>query len=173
MTSLPSITTRVEDLILEIRGIRVLLDSELASLYGVTTGALIHAVERNLERFPEDFMFQLTREEHGVLISQFVISKPHGRGGRRTPPYAFTEQGVAMLSSVLRSPMAAQVNVSIMRAFVRLRRYALSHDELAQRLDILERSFDQKFRIVFEAIEAMLEDGEPESAPLGFKLDRT
>jgi len=172
MTSLPTIATRIEDLILEIRGTRVLVDADLAKLYGVTTGALIQAVKRNIERFPKDFMFQLTREEHDALKSQFVISKTGGRGGRRTPPYTFTEQGVAMLSSVLRSPMAAQVNVSIMRAFVRLRRFALSHDELANRLDLLEKAFDQKFSIVFEAIQAMLEDGERESAPLGFKLDR-
>jgi len=171
MTTPPAVITPIEDLIMEIRGTRVLLDADLAKLYGVTTGALVQAVKRNLERFPEDFMFKLTTEEHVVLKSQFVISKTDRRGGRRTPPYAFTEQGVAMLSSVLRSPLAAQVNVSIMRAFVRLRRFALSHDELARRLDTLEKTFDQKFSIVFEAIQAMLEGERTDMRRIGFELD--
>jgi len=163
----------IDALIRDIRGARVLLDSDLAQLYGVRTAVLVQAAKRNPERFPDDFMFQLTPEEHSVLRSQIVTSKPEARGGRRYPPYGFTEQGVAMLSSVLRSPTAAQVNVSIMRAFVRLRRFALSHDELARRLDALEKDFDQKFNIVFEAIQAMLLEDQSEAQRIGFELDKT
>jgi len=110
---------RVERAIRMVRGYKVLLDADLARMYEVETRELIQAVKRNIERFPADFMFQLTVEEFERLRSQTVISKPTGRGGRRGPPYAFTEQGVAMLSSVLHSPRAVQVNIEIMRAFVR------------------------------------------------------
>ena len=123
---------RIEGLILLIRGQKVMLDSALAALYGVETRTLVQAVKRNLDRFPDDFMFQLTKEEHEVLRSQNVIAKPAGRGGRRTPPYVFTEQGVAMLSSVLRSQRAVQVNIQIMRTFVKLRRMLATHEELAR-----------------------------------------
>jgi len=126
-----------------------MLDAVLAELYGVETRSLVQAVQRNRERFPADFMFQLTAEEHEGLRSQVVISK--GRGGRRYPPYAFTEQGVAMLSSVLRSPRAVQVNIEIMRAFVRLREMLASHRDLARRLDELEQRYDAQFRAVFDA----------------------
>jgi hypothetical protein len=114
---------RIDGAILLIRGQKVMLDSHLAGLYGVETRALVQAVQRNLERFPDDFMFRLTADEFDHLRSQFVISSPN-RGGRRFAPYAFTEQGVAMLSSVLRSERAVQVNIEIMRAFVRLRENA-------------------------------------------------
>lgn len=171
MADLPAHEPFIDALIIEVRGTRVILDSDLAKLYRVTTSALTQAVKRNMDRFPDDFMFQLSKREHELLLSQIVISKPERRGGRRTPPYAFTEQGVAMLSGVLRSPLAVQVNVAIMRAFVRLRRFALTHDELASRLDTLEEKFDQQFSVVFEAIQAMLMAGEQEQRRIGFKLD--
>ncbi len=130
---------RVERSIRFIRGDKVILDEDLAELYGVETKKLIQAVKRNEDRFPTDFMFQLTNQEFSVLRSQIVTSKI-GRGGRRTPPYAFSEQGVAiMLSSVLHSPRAVQVNIEIMRAFVRLRRMLASNAELAERLESLEQ----------------------------------
>jgi len=127
-------TERIAGAILQVRGQKVLLDSDLAELYGVQTKALNQAVKRNPKRFPPDFMFQLTREEFGILKSQNVTSS---WGGRRTPPYAFTEQGIAMLSSVLASDRAAEVNVAIMRAFVHLRQALASHEELARRVEEL------------------------------------
>lgn len=128
-----------------------MLDADLALLYGVTTRELVQAVKRNLERFPRDFMFQLTYEEFEILRSQSVTSRS-GHGGRRTAPYAFTEQGVAMLSSVLRSARAVQVNIKIMRVFVGLRQLVQSRTDLTKRLDALERKYDGQFEIVFEAI---------------------
>jgi ORF6N domain len=130
---------RIERSILLIRGHRVMLDADLAELYGVETRALLQAVSRNQKRFPEDFMFQMSKEEYELLRSQIVISKK-GRGGRRYLPYVFTEQGVAMLSSVLRSEMAVQVNIEIMRAFVRLRRMIASNEDLARKLAAVERN---------------------------------
>jgi len=133
-----------------------MLDTELALLYDVQTRELVQSVKRNIERFPEDFMFQLTAEEYGRLRSQFVISKPGGRGGRRRAPYAFTEQGVAMLSSVLRSRRAVLVNVEIMRAFVRVRRMLQANADLARRLAALERKSNTRFRVVFDAIRELM-----------------
>jgi len=153
-------------LILLIRGQHVLLDAELAALYGVETRSLVQAVRRNLQRFPADFMFQLTREEFAALRSQSVISNT--RGGRRYPPYAFTEQGVAMLASVLSSPRAIQVNIEIMRAFVRLRRLMSSNAELARRLDDLEQNYDAQFRAVFDAIRQLMTPPDPPKRRLGF-----
>jgi hypothetical protein len=133
-----------------------MLDTDLAELYGVESRALVQAVRRNQRRFPPDFMFQLTRNEYQVrLKSQFVISK--GRGGRRTPSYAFTEQGVAMLSSVLTSARAVPVNVEIMRALVRLRQVLATNADLARKLDALEQKYDGQFRIVFDAIRQLME----------------
>ncbi len=142
---------RIERSILLIRGHKVMLDSDLAELYGVATKRLNEQVRRNLSRFPEDFMFQLTEPETQLLRSQIATSK-EGRGGRRYLPYAFTEQGVAMLSSVLNSERAIKVNIEIMRAFVRLRRMLASHADLARKLDALERKYDTQFKVVFEAI---------------------
>jgi len=162
---------RIERSILLIRGHKVMLDSDLASLYGVETKKLVQAVKRNLDRFPEDFMFQLTDEEFAVLRSQFVTSnEPAGRGGRRYPPYAFTEQGVAMLSSVLRSPRAVAVNIEIMRAFVRLRRMLASHAELARKLDALEGKYDAQFKVVFDAIRELMQPPKATTKrrPIGF-----
>jgi len=152
---------RIEGLILLIRGQKVMLDADLAALYGVETKALVQAVKRNIARFPEDFMFQLTKEEHASLRSQIVTSKPSGRGGRRYPPYAFTEQGVAMLSSVLRSPRAVQVNIQIMRTFVKLRRMLAAHEQLARKLAALERKYDHQFKVVFDAIRELMTPPEP------------
>jgi len=147
---------RVENRILTIRGHRVLLDADLAVLYGVTTGALNQAVKRNTERFPGDFMFRLTAEEGANLKSRIVISNGWG-GRRRSLPLAFTEQGVAMLSSVLNSERAVQVNIAIMRVFVRLRELASSHKDVHRRLDEMEQKYDAQFKVVFDAIRALME----------------
>jgi len=141
--------------ILVLRGHKVLLDVDLASLYGVETKVLVQAIKRNAARFPEDFMFQLTAPEWGALRSQSVTSKPR-RGGRRYPPYAFTEQGVAMLSSVLGSERAIAVNIEIMRAFVRMRDMLASNHELAKRIDQLEARIGKKLATHDEAIAAIL-----------------
>ena len=160
---------RIEQTILVIRGHRVMMDADLAKLYGVTTFNLNKAVKRNSDRFPEDFMFRLSTQETAALTFQIGISKPRGRGGRRNAPYVFTEQGVAMLSSVLRSKRAIHVNIMIMRAFVQLREMITSHKGLARRLHELEKKYDGQFRVVFEAIRELME--EPESKPrrIGFK----
>ena len=147
---------RILAAILLIRDQKVMLDASLADLYGVETRALVQAVKRNGDRFPSDFMFQLSRAEFDDLRSQNVMSSSWG--GRRSPPYAFTEQGVAMLSSVLRSRRAVQVNVEIMRAFVRLRELIAEQSDLARRLDEIERRYDDQFREVFEAIRALISE---------------
>jgi len=141
-----------------IRDEKVMLDRDLAQLYGVETGALNRAVKRNAERFPEDFMFQVTGEEAEVLRCQTGISKP-GRGGRRYLPYVFTEQGVAMLSSVLNSKRAIDVNIAIMRAFVQLRKMIKSNNKLARKLAELEQhleSHDEQIQAIFEAIRQLM-----------------
>jgi len=131
-----------------------MLDADLAELYGVPTKRLNEAVRRNAARFPEDFMFQLTVDEAETLRSQFATS--NGRGGRRYIPYVFTELGVAMLSSVLNSERAVQVNIAIMRAFVRLRELAASHKDVLRRLDEMEGKVDRQFKVVFDAIRALM-----------------
>ncbi|PYK99676.1 MAG: DNA-binding protein [Verrucomicrobia bacterium] len=156
---------RIERIVLLIRGQKVILDFHLAELYGVSTKAFNQAVTRNRERFPKDFMFQPTRPEFvGILKSQIVTSRLD-HGGRRKLPFAFSEQGVAMLSSVLRSPRAVRVNVEIMRAFVRLRQWLASNSELAKRLDDLEKKYDRKFKIVFEAIRQLMSQQGPAKYP--------
>ncbi len=159
---------RIEQTIRIFRGHRVMLDTDLAELYGVTVGRLNEAVKRNADRFPSDFMFQLTKPEVENLKSQIAISSSEW-GGRRHAPYAFTEQGVAMLSSVLRSRRAIQVNIAIMRTFVRLREMISSNKVLARRLNELEKKYDAQFRVVFDAIRELM--AEPESRPrrIGFK----
>ncbi|MEZ4753767.1 MAG: ORF6N domain-containing protein [Bdellovibrionota bacterium] len=160
----------VESYIYLIRGQKVILDEDLAILYAVKTKALVQAVKRNLDRFPEDFMFHLSNQEVTALRSQIVTSK--SRGGRRTNPYAFTEQGVAMLSSVLRSNEAVKVNIEIMRTFVRLRRMINSNTELAQKLNELEKKYDSQFNVVFEAIrEIMKPSNPPKKRRIGFGSD--
>lgn len=160
---------RIEKAILLVRKQKVLLDADLAALYGVETRVLVQAVKRNLERFPEDFMFQLSREETDCLRSQIVTLKM-GRGQhRKYLPYVFTEQGVAMLSSVLRSSRAMQVNIEIMRAFIRLRQMLASHAELARKFEALEKKYDAQFKEVFEAIRQLMAPPEPKQRAIGFR----
>jgi ORF6N domain-containing protein len=167
---------RIEQKIFLIRGQKVMLDRDLAELYSVETKALNRAVRRNFRRFPPDFMFQLTREEFKVLRCQFgtsslrsqlVISK-EGPGGRRYRPLAFTEQGVAMLSNVLHSERAVQVNNAIMRAFVKLRELLATHRDLARRLDQMEKNYDSKFRVVFDAIRQLMAPPSQPRRRIGF-----
>ncbi len=159
----------IERRIYLIRGHKVMLDSELAELYQVPTKVFNQAVSRNPNRFPEDFMFQLTPEEDKLLRSQFVTSKT-GRGGRRYRAYVFTEQGVSMLSSVLNSERAVQVNIAIMRAFVRLREMMASNKGLAAKLDALEKKYDTQFGVVFQAIRRLMQPTRyPESRRIGFR----
>lgn len=159
-------TERILGAIHRIRGQKVMLAADLAELYGVETRALVQAVKRNRSRFPGDFMFRLTTDETATMTSQVVMSKT--RGGRRSRPYAFTEQGVAMLSSVLRSPRAVEVNVEIMRAFVRVREMVAGRADLVRRLDTLEQRYDQQFRAVFDAIRALVAEEAKPRRRIGF-----
>jgi hypothetical protein len=172
MMSTGVVQAQVENSIYLLRGYRVMLDSDLAALYQVEVKALNQAVKRNAERFPEDFMFQLSATEEKSLRSQIVTSKP-GRGGRRTAPHAFTEQGVAMLSSVLRSARAVQVNIEIMRAFVRLRRMLQANTELSRKLAALEKRYDAQFRVVFDAIRKLMAPPAIPKKRIGFGAERT
>lgn len=174
----------IERKIYRIRGQKVMLDSDLAALYGVETKVLNQAVRRNSMRFPSDFMFQLTAEEsealrcqagilelHDYLRSQIVTLKP-GRGKhRKYQPYVFTEQGVAMLSSVLNSDRAIEANIQIIRVFVKLRDMVASHKELTKRLDEMENKYDSKFKIVFDAIRALVAQPEPKEKKIGYIKD--
>ena len=160
---------QMEGLIFVIRGQRVLLSPHLAELYGVETRALVQAAQRNIERFPPDFMFQLTDEEFIRLKSQIVISS--WGGSRRANPYAFTEQGVAILSGVLRSPRAIAVNIEIMRTFVRLR-YLMTHNaELARRLEELEQKTDARFSLVFDAIRQLMTPPTEKQRKIGIRRE--
>lgn len=157
---------QIESKMFLIRGQKVMLSMHLAELYEVEPRVLVQAVKRNLERFPEDFMFQLNPGEFANLKSQIVTSS---WGGVRTAPYAFTEQGVAMLSSVLRSERAIQVNIEIMRAFVRLRQMLASSAELSRKLAALEKKYDIQFKAVFDAIRELMTPLEPrKKRPIGF-----
>ncbi len=172
----------IQSRILALRERRVMLDADLAQLYGVETRVLVQAVKRNLARFPEDFMFQLSGEEWQALRSQSVISNTEGRGGRRTAPYAFTEQGVAMLSTVLGSPRAIAVNIEIMRTFVRVRALAATHGDLAKRLaeledktealamshDTFSRNTRAQLKQVFDALRELMTPPDPPKRPIGF-----
>lgn len=174
---------QIESQIFLIRGQRVMLDADLAELYGVETGALNRAIKRNSERFPEDFMFQLTAEEFADLRCQIGISNlrsqiatsnnsvgnPAGRGGRRHLPYAFTEHGAIMAASVLNSPRAVEASVQVVRAFVQLRQILASNAELSGKLAALEKKYDIKFRAVFEAIRELMTPSDPKKKrPIGF-----
>ncbi|MEM7354839.1 MAG: ORF6N domain-containing protein [Acidobacteriota bacterium] len=169
MSEIQAVTTsrKIDQSILFLRNERVMLDADLAKLYGVETRVLVQAVKRNLERFPEDFMFQLCAEEFRDLREQAIAAPTWG--GRRHPPYAFTEQGVAMLSGVLRSKTAISANIEIMRAFVRLRRFLQSHDELANQLVNMEKNYDAKFKVVFQAIRELMTPTEPARRQIGFQ----
>ena len=160
------IQQHIESRIFLIRGQNVTLDADLAILYESETKALNRAIRRNLDRFPEDFMFQLTKQEVTNLRCQFGTSS---WGGRRFPPYAFSEQGVAMLSSVLHSKRAIQVNVEIMRTFVRLRQMLTGNAELARKLAAMEKKYDVQFKVVFDAIRELMKPPEPKKKrPIGF-----
>ena len=164
---------RIEHSILLLRGEKVMLDVVLARLYGVPAKVLNQAVKRNAGRFPSDFMFQLTTEEAELLRSQ-TVTLDGGRGKhRKYLPYVFTEQGVAMLSSVLRSVRAVQVNIEIMRAFVRLRSILASHALLARRLETIERRYDGQFKVVFDAIRKLMAAPDAPCRRIGFRTDGT
>lgn len=163
-------TELIERQILILRGHKVLLDAHLAVLYGVSTKRLNEQVRRNHSRFPADFMFQLTQDEVTFLRSQTATSKG-GRGGRRYAPYVFTEQGVVMLSTVLNSERAIQVNIEIMRAFVRLRQLLASNDQLARQLAALENKDDEQFKVVFDAIRQLMMPAEPKKRRIGFLVE--
>lgn len=165
MTRIVSVE-KIESRIFQIRGRKVMLDRDLAELYGVETKQVTRQVRRNIRRFPEDFMFRLTKEE--FLRCQIGTSK---KGGRRYLPYAFTEQGVAMLSSVLNSERAVMVNIQIMRAFVNLRRIALTYIGLKRKIEAIEKKFDAQFRIVFKAIKKLLQPAPVKKRRIGFHAD--
>jgi len=165
-------TERIEKAILSIRGEKVMLDSDLAELYGVETKVLNQAVKRNLTRFPSDFCFQLSAEETGEadrLRSQFVTSKT-GRGGRRYLPYAFTEHGALMLANVLNSERAAQTSVMVVRAFVKLRQLLSSNADLSRKLAALENKYDRQFKVVFDAIRRLMSPPETKRREIGFHV---
>lgn len=166
----------IEKRILVVRDRQVMLDEDLADLYGVETRRLIEQVKRNIERFPDDFMFQLSKEEAATLRSQTATSES-GRGGRRYAPYVFTEQGVAMLSGVLRSKSAVAVNIEIMRAFVELRRAAASYTAIEERLEDLEREtsahlgqHDQQLAQIFQALRQLISPPPRPKRQVGFRL---
>jgi hypothetical protein len=158
---------RIENKIYLIRGEKAMLDSDLAELYGVTTKRLNEQVRRNLTRFPEDFMFRLTKQEAESLRSQIATSKKVGRGGRRYEALCFTEQGIAMLSSVLNSERAVQVNIYIIRVFTRLRALLASHKELRDKVE----EHDKQIKVVFDAVRKLLTPPkEPKKSPIGFRM---
>ena len=156
--------------IINLRGERALLDRDLAKMYGVETRVLKQAVRRNIDRFPDDFMFELTKKEQDSLRSQFVTLK---RGQHsKYPPFAFTEQGVAMLSSVLNSDRAIRVNIAIMRTFTHLRKMLVTHKDLKRKIEAMEKNYDEQFRIVFEAITQLIEEDEKPKKKIGYIKER-
>ena len=159
----------IEQKIFLIRKQKVMLDHDLADLYAVPTKVLKQAVTRNIRRFPDDFMFVLTAHEHQILRSQIVTSRSSGWGGTRYAPMAFTEQGVAMLSSVLNSERSIEVNIQIMRAFVRLLQLLATNAGLARKLEALEQKYDSQFRVVFDAIRALMQEPEKPKRSIGFR----
>ena len=159
---------RVESVILLIRGEKVILDSDLAALYGVSTKRLNEQVKRNRNRFPPDFLFRLTKADWGSLMSHPATSKP-GRGGRRKLPYAFTEHGAIMAANVLSSERAIQASVQVVRAFVKLRQILSSNAELADRLDSLEKKYDNQFKVVFDAIRELMTPSPAKTKQIGFR----
>ncbi|MBX3178593.1 MAG: ORF6N domain-containing protein [Candidatus Hydrogenedentes bacterium] len=164
----PISAVRIQRLIVEVRGQRVLLDDTLATLYGVTTKRLNEQVSRNEDRFPDDFMIRLTWDEWESLRSQNATSKT-GRGGRRYPPRAFTEHGTVMAANVLNSPTAVRASIQVVRAFVQFREMLASHKDLSRRLDTLERKYDAQFKAVFDAVRELMTPPVTERRPLGFR----
>ncbi|HBR80946.1 MAG: KilA-N, DNA-binding domain protein [Candidatus Uhrbacteria bacterium GW2011_GWF2_44_350] len=162
---------QIEGRIYLLRGKKVMLDRDLARLYGVETKVLNQAVRRNLERFPSDFMFVLSEVETKILRSQIVTSRLDNYGGVRYLPTAFTEQGVAMLSGVLNSQRAIAVNIQIIRTFAKLREMIQENDYLRRKLEVLEKDYDEKFAIVFDAIRRLLDSGEEPVVEIGFKIE--
>ena len=161
---------RIERAILLVRGHKVILDSDLAALYGVPTKRLNEQIRRNRERFPPDFTFQLTAREAAGLRSQFATSKP-GRGGRRYRPYVFSEHGALMAATVLNSRIAVRVSIQIVRAFMRLRQFLATHAQLAQKLAEIEKRYDAQFKVVFEAIRDLMAPPGPEpKLQIGFRV---
>ena len=160
------VVEQIEQKIYFVRGMKVMLDYDLAPLYGIEAKYLKRAVKRNLSRFPRDFMVKLTEQEYDSLRCQIGTLK-RGQHAKYLP-YAFTEQGIAMLSSVLNSERAIQVNIAIMRAFVKLREILLTHKELSRKLNELEKKYDAQFRVVFEAIRRLMKEEEKPKAPIGF-----
>lgn len=158
----------IERKIFLIRNKKVLLDKDLAELYGVETRDLNKAVKRNIDRFPDDFMFQLTNEEFENLKFHFGTSS---WGGTRKLPYAFTENGVAMLSSVLSSKLAIHVNIQIMRTFTRLREILLTHKDLSRKLSDMEKKYDSQFKVVFDAIRELMSPAIPKKGKIGFRRE--
>lgn len=150
-----------------LRGEKVMLDSDLAELYEVLTGNLNKAVKRNIERFPADFMFQLNKEEFNSLIFQSGISK--GRGGKRKLPYVFTEPGVAMLSSVLKSRRAVAVNIQIVRTFIQLRKMLMTHEVLRKKIEAMEQKYDKRFKAVFDVLRQLLKEESEPMKKIGFR----
>ncbi|MBI5376566.1 MAG: ORF6N domain-containing protein [Candidatus Schekmanbacteria bacterium] len=159
----------IEKRIFFVRGQKIMLDADLAELYQVSTKRLNEQVRRNINRFPPDFMFKLTNKEYEYLRSQIATSK--GRGGRRYLPLVFTEQGVAMLSTVLNSERAIQVNIGIMRAFVKLREILATHKDLASKLEKIEKKYDSQFKIVFDAIRQLLQTPPSPKRKIGFETE--
>ncbi len=168
MSKLPILKeANIASLIHFIRGEKVMLDTDLAKLYDVETRVLKQAVRRNLDRFPEDFMFELSNEEIDRMVSQNVIPSKQIFGGAK--PFAFTEQGIAMLSSILNSKIAIQVNIAILRTFVKLRQFLKDHKDLADKIDRLEQKYDQQFKVIFTAIKQMLKEDSKPRQRIGFK----
>jgi phage regulator Rha-like protein len=182
MNPAPVPVERIERAILIVRGHKVMLDADLAALYGVETRVLVQAVKRNPERFPKDFMFQLTNQEFATWRSQIVMSNPRARMGLRRPPYAFTEHGALMAATVLNSPRAVEMSLYVVRAFVRMREVLAAHKELAKKLEALEKKSEAlalkhdalatttraQFKEVIEALRALMTPPEPKRRPIGF-----
>ena len=168
MTKAPMRIEAIKGKIFLIRGCRVMLDADLAELYGVPTFRFNEQVKRNRKRFPGDFMFQLTKDERESLISQFAMSKP-GRGGRRSLPYVFTEHDALMAANILKSEKAIEASVYVVRAFVKLREMLTAHKDLARKLEALENKYDAQFKGVFDALRQLMARPEPKEKKIGFR----
>ena len=166
--SIAAISRTEDSMIYLIRGDKVMLDEDLARVYGVTTARLNEQVKRNISRFPQDFMFQLTENEFEILMSQFATSSS-AWGGRRKLPYVFTEHGAVMLASVLNSPVAIQASIQVVKAFVRLREMLVANKELAEKLSLLEKKYDKNFAVVFDAIRRLMDPPINKRKKIGYK----